>query len=51
MLYETASRATAVLALNVEECDFDNRRAPVTIKGRQTDWIVWGRGTALLLPR
>jgi site-specific recombinase XerD len=51
MLYETASRATAVLQLNIEDCDFDNRRAPVTIKGGDTDWIVWGRGTALLLPR
>lgn len=51
MLYETASRATAVLELNVEDCDFDNRRAIVTIKGGATVWIVWGRGTALLLPR
>jgi len=30
MLYETASRASAVLALNVTDCDFDNRRATVT---------------------
>lgn len=51
MLYETASRANAVLALNVEDCDFDNRRARVTVKGGDTAWIVWGRGTALLLPR
>jgi len=51
MLYETASRASAVLALNVEDCDFDNRRARVTVKGGHTEWIVWGRGTALLLPR
>lgn len=51
MLYESASRATAVLELNVEDCDFDNRRAKVTIKGGDTAWIVWGRGTALLLPR
>lgn len=51
MLYETASRASAVLALNVEDCDLDNRRARVTIKGGHTEWIVWGRGTALLLPR
>jgi integrase len=48
MLYETASRATAVLELNVEDCDFDNRRATVTVKGSAT---VWGRGTTLLLPR
>lgn len=51
MLYETASRAAAVLALNVEDCDLDNRRARITVKGGNTDWIVWGRGTALLLPR
>lgn len=51
MLYESASRAGAVLALNVEDCDFENRRAKVTIKGGDTAWIVWGRGTALLLPR
>lgn len=51
MLYETASRGGAVLALNVEDCDFDNRRAKVTVKGGDTGWIVWGRGTALLLPR
>jgi site-specific recombinase XerD len=51
MLYETASRASAVLALNVEDCDVDNRRAKVTVKGGDTEWIVWGRGTALLLPR
>lgn len=51
MLYETASRAGAVLALNVEDCDFENRRAAVTVKGGDTAWIVWGRGTALLLPR
>lgn len=51
MLYETASRATAVLHLNVENLDFENRCAPVTVKGGDTEWIVWGRGTALLLPR
>jgi len=48
MLYETASRATAVLEVNVEDCDFDNRRARVIVKGGNTEWITWGRGTALL---
>jgi hypothetical protein len=48
---ETASRADAVLQLNVEDCDFDNRRARVTVKGGDTAWIVWGTGTALILPR
>ncbi len=33
MLYETASRATAVLELNVEDCDFEAPRAKVTVKG------------------
>jgi site-specific recombinase XerD len=51
MLYETASRAGAVLNLNAEDLDLDNRRARVTVKGGNTNWIVWGRGTALLLPR
>jgi hypothetical protein len=50
MLHETASRADAVLQLNVEDCDFGNRRARVTVKGGDTAWIVWGRGIALLLP-
>ena len=40
-----------MLAFNVEDCDFDNRRAKVTVKGGNQEWIVWGRGTALLLPR
>ena len=51
MLYETASRAGAVLALNINDLDLDNRRARVTVKSGHTEWIVWGRGTALLLPR
>jgi site-specific recombinase XerD len=51
MLYETASRASAVLALNIEEMDFENRRAPVVVKGGDTEWLTWGRGTAMLLPR
>jgi integrase len=51
MLYETAARPGEVLALNVDDCDFENRRARVTVKGGDTTWVVWGRGTALLLPR
>ena len=50
MLYETAGRASAVLALNVEDCDFDDRRAETTVRGGGTALIVWGRGTASLLP-
>jgi site-specific recombinase XerD len=51
MLYESASRATAVLDLNIEDLDLENRRAPVRVKGGDTKWIIWGRGTAMLLPR
>jgi site-specific recombinase XerD len=51
MLYESASRATAVLDLNIEDLDLENRRAPVRVKGGDTKWITWGRGTAMLLPR
>jgi len=51
MLYETASRATAVLELNVKDLDLDNRRARIRVKGGDTGWITWGRGTAILLPR
>ncbi len=51
MLYETASRATTVLELNGEDLDLDNRRARIRVKGGDTGWITWGRGTALLLPR
>jgi len=51
MLFETASRATAVLDLNVEDLDLDNRRARIRVKGGDTGWITWGRGTAMLLPR
>lgn len=51
MLYETASRAAAVLDLNVEDLDFEKRRARITVKGGDVEWVVWGTGTARLLPR
>src|SRR5664280_732758 len=53
MLYESASRAGAVLALNVEDLDLDlsNKQARVTVKGGDTMWITWGTDTAHLLPR
>jgi integrase len=51
MLYETAARASEVLALNIEDLDLDVRRAPVRSKGGDTEWICWGSGTAHLLPR
>jgi integrase len=51
MLYETAARAGEILALDIEQLDLDNRRAPIRSKGGKTEWIYWGTGTAHLLPR
>jgi integrase len=51
MLYESASRAAAVLALNVEDLDLPNKQARVVVKGGDTMWITWGTDTAHLLPR
>ncbi len=51
MLYETAARASEVLALNIEDPGLDARRAPVRSKGGDTEWICWGSGTAHMLPR
>jgi integrase len=51
MLYESASRASAVLALNVEDLDLPNKQAKITAKGGYTMWITWGTDTAHLLPR
>src|SRR5207247_6459385 len=51
MLYETAARASEVLALNTEDPGLDARRAPVRSKGGDTEWICRGSGTAHLLPR
>ncbi len=51
MLYETAARASEVLALDVDELDLRNRCAKVRRKGNAVDVIVWRTGTARLLPR
>ncbi|APU15082.1 MULTISPECIES: tyrosine-type recombinase/integrase [Actinoalloteichus] len=51
MLYESASRASAVLALNIEDLDLANKQARITVKGGDTMWITWGTDTAHLLPR
>jgi integrase/recombinase XerC/integrase/recombinase XerD len=51
MLYETAARASEVLALDVDELDLRNRCAKVCRKGNAVDVIVWRTGTARLLPR
>ncbi|MBF8193049.1 site-specific integrase [Nonomuraea sp. K274] len=51
MLYETAARASEILALNVEDLDLEHRRAPVRSKGGAVEWVYWDSGTAHLLPR
>jgi integrase len=51
MLYETAARASEILALDVTDLDQAARRAPVRSKGGATQWVHWGSGTAHLLPR
>jgi len=48
---ESASRASAVLALNVEDMDLLNKQAKITAKGGDVMWITWGTDTAHLLPR
>ncbi|RZU53298.1 integrase/recombinase XerC/integrase/recombinase XerD [Krasilnikovia cinnamomea] len=51
MLYETAARASEVLALDVADLDLRNRCAKVRRKGSAVDVIIWQTGTARLLPR
>jgi integrase len=51
LLYESASRASAVLALNIEDLDLPNKQAKITTKGGDTIWITWGTDTVHLLPR
>jgi integrase len=51
LLYETASRASAVLALNVEDLDLPNKRAKIVQKGGDVMWLHWGTDSAHLLPR
>jgi len=51
MLYETAARASEVLALDVQDLDLGNRRVRVRRKGSAVDVVVWQTGTARLLPR
>jgi integrase len=51
MLYETAARASEVLALDIDVLDLDRRRAPVRSKGGAIEYVYWSTGTARLLPR
>lgn len=45
LLHESGATVRAVLALNVEDLDLDDRRAP-----SGTGWVQWRAGTARLLP-
>jgi integrase len=40
MLYETAARASEILALNVEDLDLEQRRAAVRSKGGDTEFVL-----------
>ena len=50
MLYETAARASEILARNVEDLDLEQRRAPIRSKGGDTEFVYWDTRTAHLLP-
>jgi integrase len=49
--YETAARASEILALDIEDLELDARRAKITSKGGAIEYVHWGTGTAHLLPR
>jgi integrase len=51
MLYETAARASEILALNVDDLDLEQRRAPVRSKGVDTEFVYWDRAPAARLLR
>lgn len=51
LLYESSSRASAVLALNIEDLDLRNRTATITQKGGHQLQIAWGDGAAAILGR
>ncbi|MDG4787088.1 site-specific integrase [Micromonospora sp. WMMD1102] len=51
MLYETAGRAIEILGIDIEDLELDARRAKVTSKGGDTEYVYWASGTAHLLPR
>lgn len=51
LLYDSAARVHEVLAIDVEDVDLDNRRAPVNRKGGAADVIMWEPRTSRLLRR
>ena len=50
-LQRESARASEILALNVEDLDLEQRRAPVRSKGGDVEFVYWDTGTAHLLPR
>ena len=50
MLYETAARASEILALDVEDLDLEQRRAAVRSKGGDTEFVYWDRDRAPAAP-
>ena len=51
MLYETAARASEILALDVEDLDLPNKRARIRSKGGDLELVYFQSGSARLLPR
>lgn len=51
LLYDTAARAAEVLALDVDDVDFDTKTATIVGKGARPRTINWYTHTAHLLPR
>jgi integrase/recombinase XerC/integrase/recombinase XerD len=51
LLYETAARASEILALDVEDLDLPNKRARVRSKSGDLELVFFQFGSARLLPR
>jgi integrase len=51
LLYETAARASEILALSVEDVDLHNKRARIRSKGGDLELVHFQSGSARLLPR
>lgn len=49
--YETAARATELLAADIADLDMENRRLRVASKGGDIEWVYFQSGSARLLPR
>jgi integrase len=51
LLYETAARAQEALGLDIGDLELENRRARITSKGGDVEWIYFQTASARLLPR